>query len=812
MLARVAGLVNRQLRRAMCSAPGPMENIERLRFYQWLADAEYDGPVGLTAKFTLDEDKVPTFLDIMRENIAFTRRERGMLLYDLTPDYEQANVYFLLERFASRSALLAHIQSKHYARCQERFLSEMGGHPIVQICFYRQDPVEPSADYLDAAARAHPSTTDVGKPTVVTAGAGGIRKARPPAVVGKTVVVTGGAGGIGLGIASALAAHGCCTVYLLDRVRSEVEQSAIRLQGQSPGTTIVGIECDVRDEQSVLAAAAAVSTAATSLDVLVNCAGVTARMPVEQMSLAEYDRVAETNTRGVWLTSMAFGALLRAPCGAGRAGTIINVDSFVTHSPLKHVVAYAMSKAGLQALTRGLALEWGPSGVRVNGIAPGLIRTSISAAMWDRPNMQRWATQQTPLGRLGTVEDVVGAACFLASPDAAFITGQTIRVDGGLSSGLHWPIDELPQEVTPLGGSVAAAAMAHASTRQARGTFYYHAPPSKAGHATEGLTLQLPANPFEAGGLETNLQAGTVSPYTHTVQDGRQDSALQCPSGGSLAHRGMCLLSHQSALAHQLGELLQPTTGLELGSAYDAEIVALAKALTGADRVVLAARVVRRVGGARGEQGAGVQGAGVRGGAFLAHGDFCDSFMAQLEEQALMTDARSPLLTNLLDAAGLGISDATALRRGRLIVLNFWRPLGTDPVVRAPMAVCDATSMRGAQLHVFAHLPDPPPKNYQLPLPNLLTVASNADEHRWIYFPSMTRDEVLTFKTYDSRGSQPSNGVGVHAAFEDDAIDPLKREELARESVESRVLCFFAEGTAVAAFERACPSAHPTEA
>ena len=70
-------------------------------------------------------------------------------------------------------------------------------------------------------------------------------------------------------------------------------------------------------------------------------------MPVEQMSLAEYDRVAETNTRGVWLTSMAFGALLRAPCGAGRAGTIINVDSFVTHSPLKHVVAYAMSKAGL---------------------------------------------------------------------------------------------------------------------------------------------------------------------------------------------------------------------------------------------------------------------------------------------------------------------------------------------------------------------------------------------------------------------------------------------------------------------------------
>ena len=117
-----------------------------------------------------------------------------------------------------------------------------------------------------------------------------------------------------------MAAHGCCTVYLLDRVRSEVEQSAIRLQGQSPGTTIVGIECDVRDEQSVLAAAAAVSTAATSLDVLVNCAGVTARMPVEQMSLAEYDRVAETNTRGVWLTSMAFGALLRAPCGAGSVG------------------------------------------------------------------------------------------------------------------------------------------------------------------------------------------------------------------------------------------------------------------------------------------------------------------------------------------------------------------------------------------------------------------------------------------------------------------------------------------------------------
>ncbi|CAE8609864.1 unnamed protein product [Polarella glacialis] len=131
------------------SARPPMENVQRLLFYKWLQENEWAGAVGLTAKFTISNEKLPTYLDIMRENIAETRKEAGMLQYDLVPDYSPdasapgVSVYWLLERFRSRADLLHHVQSAHYKRCQERFLSDMGGHPLVQIGLYKIDPVEP---------------------------------------------------------------------------------------------------------------------------------------------------------------------------------------------------------------------------------------------------------------------------------------------------------------------------------------------------------------------------------------------------------------------------------------------------------------------------------------------------------------------------------------------------------------------------------------------------------------------------------------------------------------------------------------------
>jgi gluconate 5-dehydrogenase len=122
------------------------------------------------------------------------------------------------------------------------------------------------------------------------------------------------------------------------------------------------------------------------------------------------------------------------------SGAQINIDSLNTYAPLKGVLPYAMSKAGLSMMTRGLAEEWGPRGVRVNSLAPGFVLTDLTRKLWSDPTMQKWAGTNTPLGRLGEVEDMVGTCIFLASQASAFMTGQVVYVDGGMSAGVNWPI------------------------------------------------------------------------------------------------------------------------------------------------------------------------------------------------------------------------------------------------------------------------------------------------------------------------------------------------------------------------------------
>ena len=127
----------------------------------------------------------------------------------------------------------------------------------------------------------------------------------------------------------------------------------------------------------------------------------------------------------------------------GEGGTIINIESLNTYAPLRGVLPYAMSKAGMGMMTRGLASEWGPHGIRVNSLAPGFTLTDLTQALWSNPAMQAWGIPNTPLRRMGVPEDMVGTAIFLASSASAFLTGQILYVDGGFSAGLNWPI-ELP--------------------------------------------------------------------------------------------------------------------------------------------------------------------------------------------------------------------------------------------------------------------------------------------------------------------------------------------------------------------------------
>src|SRR5947209_1420528 len=151
----------------------------------------------------------------------------------------------------------------------------------------------------------------------------------------------------------------------------------------------------------------------------------------ERLTESDYDFILNINLKGPFLLSQAVGKHMLE---RGK-GNQINIASLNNDRPLKGVLPYAMSKAGLSQMTRGLALEWGERGIRVNAIAPGFILTDLTRKLWSQPAMQSWGLANTPLRRLGQPGDLVGAAVFLASEASAFLTGQVLFVDGGFSCG-----------------------------------------------------------------------------------------------------------------------------------------------------------------------------------------------------------------------------------------------------------------------------------------------------------------------------------------------------------------------------------------
>src|SRR5262249_36270858 len=173
------------------------------------------------------------------------------------------------------------------------------------------------------------------------------------------------------------------------------------------------------------------------IDTLLNVAGGNRRLLAGKASEDDYDFILDINLKGPFLLSLAVGKVMLA---RGK-GNQINVVSLNNDRPLKGVMPYAMSKSALSQMTRSLAMEWGPRGIRVNAIAPGFVLTDLTKKLWSQPQMQEWGKANTPLVRLGQPEDMIGAAIFLASEASAWMTGQTLFVDGGFSAGLVWPID-----------------------------------------------------------------------------------------------------------------------------------------------------------------------------------------------------------------------------------------------------------------------------------------------------------------------------------------------------------------------------------
>ena len=252
-------------------------------------------------------------------------------------------------------------------------------------------------------------------------------------VENQIVLVSGGSRGIGRAIAEGFASRNA-KVIITGR---ENETLAATAKEISTGRfRVEPIVCDVADTNSIDQLVQSALTKYDRIDTLINVAGVNRRKPTSTLTTDDYDFVMDINLKGAFYLSQQVGKIMVEH----RKGCQINVVSLNSDRPLKHVLPYAMSKAGMAQMTKALALEWGEHGVRVNALAPGFILTDLTQKLWADPEMHAWGKANTPQRRLGTPEDMVGTCVFLAAPASAFMTGQVLYVDGGFTAGWSWPI------------------------------------------------------------------------------------------------------------------------------------------------------------------------------------------------------------------------------------------------------------------------------------------------------------------------------------------------------------------------------------
>jgi 3-oxoacyl-[acyl-carrier protein] reductase len=247
-------------------------------------------------------------------------------------------------------------------------------------------------------------------------------------ISGKVCLITGGTSGLGKAIsmgfarAGAKIVAGSTSAAKVDAIRNEL------------GGDHDAVQIDVADENSVGAAVDHTVKKYGRLDAVVNAAGVIQRKPSLDVSVEEFERIVKTNLTGSFIVAKAAARVMKdqTPGPHGHRGSIVFIASLNSYISLSEVLAYASSKSGVLGLIRGLTNEWARFGIRVNGIAPGLVDTKMTKVTTSNPKRLEGAIERIPAKRLGTPADMAGAALFLASPLSSYIVGQTLVVDGGL--------------------------------------------------------------------------------------------------------------------------------------------------------------------------------------------------------------------------------------------------------------------------------------------------------------------------------------------------------------------------------------------
>lgn len=246
---------------------------------------------------------------------------------------------------------------------------------------------------------------------------------------GRLALITGSSQGIGLALAKGLAAHGA-SVVINGRDKTNVAAAVAELKAD--GHAVHGAAFDVTDLEEVKAGIDRIETEIGAIDILINNAGMQFRAPLEDFPEEKWQQLLQTNISSVFFAGQSAAKHM---IKRGR-GKIINIASVQSELARPSIAPYTATKGAVRNLTRGMCTDWAKYGLQVNAIAPGYFKTPLNQALIDNPDFSGWLEKRTPAGRWGNVEELVGAAVFLASDASSFVNGQVIHIDGGITASI----------------------------------------------------------------------------------------------------------------------------------------------------------------------------------------------------------------------------------------------------------------------------------------------------------------------------------------------------------------------------------------